>query len=120
MESDRPQTGHIGIHWQNLLTSLEGGQTCLLSLQKLLQATMKDVKVLNALRRQARLKSATDQIACYREEIQTYKDVLDLSLQAINLYVHLTVYPNVYLTRCPLQLQSVFNQARHGTIDHQL
>lgn len=87
MDSDMLEIGHVGTHWQNLLASLQDGQSCLLRLEKFLQDTMKDVKVLDTLRRQARLKSSTDQIAFYRQEIQTYKDALHLSLQTITLYV---------------------------------
>ena len=87
MDSERTETGAIGTHWKNLLTALQDGQTCLASLEKLLQETTKEVKVLDTLRRQARLKSAMDQITLYRQEVQTYKDALHLSLQTITLYV---------------------------------
>ena len=87
MDSERSETGSIGNHWRNLLMSLEDGQNCLIRLEKLLQDTMKEVKFLDTLRRQARLKSTTDQMALYRQEVQTYKDALHLSLQTITLYV---------------------------------
>ncbi|CZR54876.1 uncharacterized protein PAC_04760 [Phialocephala subalpina] len=65
MNNDRSETDQIGTHWQNLLGSLQDGQ------------------VLDSLRRQARLKSAIDQVMFYRQEVQTNEDALHLSLQTI-------------------------------------
>jgi hypothetical protein len=87
MGNERSQTGSLGNHWRNLLESLEDGKNCLLRLDKLLQDTIREVKFLDTLRRQARLKATTDQMAFHRQEVQTYKDTLHLSLQTITLYV---------------------------------
>ncbi|RDI89343.1 hypothetical protein Vi05172_g864 [Venturia inaequalis] len=84
MDTERSESGHIGNHWQNLSTSLEDARICLFRLQTMLEDVNKDVKILDTLRRQARFKTATDQLVFYRQEIQTYKDALHLSLHTIN------------------------------------
>jgi hypothetical protein len=47
----------------------------------------KDVRFMDATRRQMRLNDASEQIAIYRQEIQSYKDALQLSLQSVTLLV---------------------------------
>ncbi|KAE9993713.1 hypothetical protein EG327_003723 [Venturia inaequalis] len=86
MDTERSESGHIGNHWQNLSTSLEDARICLFRLQTMLEDVNKDVKILDTLRRQARFKTATDQLVFYRQEIQTYKDALHLSLHTINFH----------------------------------
>lgn len=78
-------TGHIGTHWRNLLTSLQDGHTVLERLEELLRECNKDVAFLDQARRQVRLKSATENIAEFRQQVQSYKDTLQLSLQTIIL-----------------------------------
>jgi hypothetical protein len=86
MNSDKPESGHIGTHWSNLFQSLADGQGCLIKLKDMLDNVNKDTKVLDGVRRQIRLKTVTDQIVHSRQEVQTYKDALQLSLQTIQLY----------------------------------
>lgn len=85
MNSDQPRTDHIGIHWENLHQSLEDGATSLARLQSILDGANKDVKILDKIRRQARVKTASDQISSARQEMQSYKDALQLSLQTVLL-----------------------------------
>jgi len=85
MNSDRPETGHIGAHWVNLFQLLEDSQQSLISLQLVLEDVSKEVKVLDSARKQLRIKAAADQIVICRQEVQTYKDALQLSLQTITL-----------------------------------
>ncbi|KAK6524046.1 GTP-binding protein Rho1 [Orbilia ellipsospora] len=86
MDCERTETGAIGAHWGNLLTVLQDGHTCLVSLRKLLEETTKEVEVLDGPLRRARLKPAMDKIALYRQEVQTYEDVLNLSLETTTFY----------------------------------
>jgi len=44
MDAERLEIGNIGTHWRNLLKSLEDGKNCLLSLERLLEDTIKEVK----------------------------------------------------------------------------
>ena len=83
----QPSTGHIGTHWTNLSRSLQDGRGTLERLEALLKEVNKDVSFLDAPRRQIRVKGAAEQIANFRQQIQTYKDALQLSLQTIILYV---------------------------------
>ena len=78
-------TGHIGLHWRNLVTSLQDGHIALEQLEDLVQTCNRDVAVLDQTRRRIRLKSAAETIAEHRQQIQTYKDTLQLSLQTIIL-----------------------------------
>jgi DNA repair exonuclease SbcCD ATPase subunit len=85
MDSDEPQTGHIGMHWDNLSRSLNDGKESLDRLENLLRDANKDVAIFDTLRRQARLKTVGEQLVNFRQEVQTYKDALQLSLQTIIL-----------------------------------
>lgn len=85
MNSDKPETGHVGAHWTNLFQSLEDGKQSLTGLQNVLEDANKDVKFLDSARRQMRVKAVADKIVTCRQEVQIYKDALQLSLQTINL-----------------------------------
>jgi uncharacterized membrane protein YhiD involved in acid resistance len=85
MNSDQTRTDHIGTHWKNLHQSLEDGAKSLARLQSILDGANKDVKILDNLRRQARDKTVSDQISSARQEMQSYKDALQLSLQTVLL-----------------------------------
>lgn len=78
-------TGHVGSHWKNLGRSLEDGENTLRQLQSLLDGINKKTSILDAPRRQLRYKSAIEQIATYRERIQSYRGALQLSLSTIIL-----------------------------------
>jgi hypothetical protein len=78
-------TGHIGNHWKNLSRSLQDGQNTLIRLQELLEGVNKSVTLLDGPRRQLRFNSAAEQIAAFRQQIQSYRDALQLSLQTIIL-----------------------------------
>jgi hypothetical protein len=78
-------TGHIGNHWKNLSRSLQDGQNTLIRLQELLEGVNKSVTLLDGPRRQLRFNSAAEQIVAFRQQIQSYRDALQLSLQTIIL-----------------------------------
>lgn len=85
MNSDKREVGHIGVHWTNLLQSLEDGQQSLTELYQVLEDANKNVKVLDSARKQLRIKAVSDKIVTCRQEVQTYKDALQLSLQTVTL-----------------------------------
>jgi hypothetical protein len=85
MNSDRPETGHIGAHWNNISQLLDDCQQSLVKLQLVIEDVSKQVKILDRARKQIRIKVAADQIITCRQEVQTYKDALQLSLQTITL-----------------------------------
>ena len=81
-------TGSIGMHWRSLLISLQDGHTAIKRLEHVVQSCNTDVAFMNATRRHIRLKMAAEEIAEFRQQIQSYKDTLQLSLQTIILYAH--------------------------------
>lgn len=81
----QPATGHIGAHWTNLSRSLQEGRGTLEQLEELLQGVNKDVSLLDSARLHIRVKSVAEQIANFRQQVQTYKDAMQLSLQTIIL-----------------------------------
>lgn len=78
-------TGHIGNHWSNLFQSIQDGQTTLVQLQNALDKVNKSVSVLDGPRKHIRLKSALDEIGIYQQQIRSYRDTLQLSMQTIIL-----------------------------------
>ncbi len=80
------QTGHIGSHWRSLADALNDGHAALADFDELLQALNKQVRVLDEPRRKLRVQSAATKIALFRQQIQAYKDTLQLSLQTIILW----------------------------------
>jgi uncharacterized protein (DUF3084 family) len=85
MNSDTPETGHVGTHWTNLSQSLADCQQSLDGLQSVLENANKDVKLLDTARKQLRIKAVADKIVVCRQEVQVYKDALQLSMHTITL-----------------------------------
>jgi hypothetical protein len=85
IKSNLQGTGHVGSHWKNLARSLEDGAKTLQQLHALLEGVNKTTSFLDGPRKQIRFKSAIDQIAVYREQIQSYRAALQLSLSTVIL-----------------------------------
>jgi uroporphyrinogen-III decarboxylase len=85
LDGSAPMTGFIGAHWKALQSTLTDGCASMKKLEALLVLVNKNVQVLDTVRRGLRLKEANDQIAMYRQEIQAYKDALQLSFQSVIL-----------------------------------
>ncbi|KAK2592723.1 hypothetical protein QQS21_009566 [Conoideocrella luteorostrata] len=86
LDGKAPLAGFMGSHWMVLQTCLKDGCDSMERLTKLLQEVNKDVSFMDSARRHVRLKSASDQIAVHRHEIQAYKDALHLSLQSVTFF----------------------------------
>ncbi|ORY08508.1 hypothetical protein BCR34DRAFT_392989 [Clohesyomyces aquaticus] len=78
-------TGHVGSHWKNLARSLKDGTETLEQLHSLLDGVNKTTSWLDGPRKQLRFKSAIDQIATFRDQIQSYRGALQLSLSTVIL-----------------------------------
>jgi DNA mismatch repair ATPase MutS len=78
-------TGHINDHWHHLSTSIKDGQEILSQLRDLLETVNKKASVLSRPRKHQRLQDAAEEIAAYQQQIQSYKDTLQLSLQTVTL-----------------------------------
>ncbi|KAF1847385.1 uncharacterized protein K460DRAFT_241581, partial [Cucurbitaria berberidis CBS 394.84] len=90
IKSNLQVTGHVGSHWKNLARSLDDCASTLRQLHTLLDGTNKKTSILDAPRKQLRFKSAIEQIATYREQIQSYRAALQLSLSTIILWNQVT------------------------------
>ncbi|KAF1926472.1 uncharacterized protein M421DRAFT_102513 [Didymella exigua CBS 183.55] len=84
-------TGHVGSHWKNLSRSLSDGSSTLEQLWSLITSVSKSAKFLDAPRKHLRFKSAIAQIAEFREQIQSYRAALQLSLSTITLWNQTTL-----------------------------
>lgn len=85
IQSNVQLTGHAGSHWKNLALSLNDGSDTVQKLHDLLDGISKKTSVLDGPRKLLRLKSASEQIAHYREQIQASHNALQLSLSTIIL-----------------------------------
>ena len=65
-------TGHIGNHWRNIARALLDSKTALVQLGGILEGVNKSARVLETSRRQLRYQAATEQIALYRQTVQSY------------------------------------------------
>ncbi|KAH6672009.1 hypothetical protein B0J14DRAFT_639956 [Halenospora varia] len=92
-------TGHIGNHWKNLSQCIQDGQMTIEQLQSTLDKVNKTVSVLDGPRKHLRLKSALDEIGMYQQQIESYRDTLQLSIQTIILWNQITfndkILPNL-------------------------
>jgi uncharacterized protein YoxC len=79
-------TGHIANLWDNVAKSIEDGKRILGELAALIQDISKESKFLDDHRKQLRLNRAEDKIRSFRVHIQSYRDTLHISLQAILLW----------------------------------
>jgi len=82
MKSSLRAPGH-GNHWENLSLSLLNGKQMLQTLYELLGDLNKDRSFMNKPMKQLGFQNAMDQIALYRERIQSYCTALQLSLQTV-------------------------------------
>lgn len=85
LDSGPELVGDIGNHWWNLRISLQDGFDGLTRFEALLLKVNKEVGTLDSVRRYARIQAASSEIAAHRQEIQAYRDTLQLSLQTVTL-----------------------------------
>ncbi|KAH6612149.1 hypothetical protein C7974DRAFT_381579 [Boeremia exigua] len=91
IQADVQATGHVGSHWKNLARSLSDGESTLDQLRSLLTSVNKSTSFLDASRKQLRMKSAVAQISGFREQIQSYRAALQLSLSTIIVWNQVTL-----------------------------
>ncbi|KAF9693945.1 hypothetical protein EKO04_007800 [Ascochyta lentis] len=91
IQADVQTTGHVGSHWKNLARSLSDGEGTLDQLRSLLTSVNKSTSFLDATRKQLRLKSAIAQISGFREQIQSYRAALQLSLSTVIVWNQVTL-----------------------------
>ncbi|KAJ8109531.1 hypothetical protein OPT61_g7392 [Boeremia exigua] len=91
IQADVQATGHVGSHWKNLARSLSDGESTLDQLRSLLTSVNKSTSFMDASRKQLRLKSAVAQISGFRDQIQSYRSALQLSLSTIIVWNQVTL-----------------------------
>lgn len=85
VKSSLQATGHMGNHWNNLSATIKDGQNTLGQLQNTLDKINKSVSVLDSARKHLRLKGATQEITMFQQQIRSYRDTIQLSLQTVIL-----------------------------------
>jgi septal ring factor EnvC (AmiA/AmiB activator) len=85
IQTSLQRTGHISDHLSNLSTSIEDGQNTLRQLQETLEKVNKSVSLLDGARKLLRLRRAADEVAVYQQQIRSYRDAMQLTLQTIIL-----------------------------------
>lgn len=78
-------TGHIGNHCSNLSISIQDGQNTLIQLQITLDKVNKSVSILDGARKHLRLQAAAQEITMLQQQIRSYRDTIQLSLQTVIL-----------------------------------
>ena len=74
-------SGHVGAHWHHLQISLGDAEETLKALEATVIRVNRSVSVLDSARKHIRLKGVTDEIAVYQQQIRSYKDTIQVSLQ---------------------------------------
>lgn len=78
-------TGHIGNHWTILLTCIQDGQNTVSQLQATLDKVHKPVGWFDESRQHIRIQGVTAKITMFQQQIRSYRDTLQLSLQTVIL-----------------------------------
>lgn len=86
-----PLTGHVGAHWENIYSSLKDGNEALEGLYEVVKEVSRETSVLSGTRKQMRLKSAEGKIGLFRNQIQSFRDTLQLSMQALILWNQVSI-----------------------------
>jgi len=87
IQTSSQATGHIDDRLKFLATSIQNGQETLLQLQETIEKVNKSVSVLDSARKHLRLRSAADEIAMHQQKIRSYRDIFQLIMQAVILWV---------------------------------
>jgi hypothetical protein len=85
------EAGNVNSYWRPLADSLSDPRMCLVlaEFNKLLQNLDKQNRILDKARRAMRMRSAPAKIAIFRRKVEKFRSNIQLSLQAVTLYVRL-------------------------------
>jgi hypothetical protein len=78
-------TGLIGNLWSSMATSIFDSQNTIIQLQQILEKANKTVRTLDATRKYLRLRGTAEEISIYQQQIRSYRETLQLSLQTVVL-----------------------------------
>jgi hypothetical protein len=99
-------SGHLGNHWANVKILLSDAEKALDSLSCTIVKVDKKVTVMDATRKHIRLKSAAEKIGLYQQQIRSYRDTLQISLQTAVMWQQVASHEatsNVSITLDELQ-----------------
>ena len=74
-------SGHIGAHWRHLQISLGDAEETFKALEATVISVNRTVGVLDSARKHIRLMGAMDKIGVYQQQVRSYKDTIQVSLQ---------------------------------------
>jgi hypothetical protein len=74
-------TGHIGDHWRSINECIKDGLHTVQNLHLVLQGVDKNARLFGAVRKQLRFREAAEEIVIYQQQIRSYRDTIQLSLQ---------------------------------------
>jgi hypothetical protein len=101
-----PQTGHEAQHWRNVKQSMEDCDCTLKMLEPILKSVKQsESRIFSALRKQIKLEDKAGEIALLKQQIASYRQAMQLSLQLI------TVYTNPFFRSEYMQV--IFIEDRH-------
>jgi hypothetical protein len=80
-------SGLVNSHWANLKTCLDDATATINSLESTIMGISKTVTLLDSARKHIRLKSSSNIIALYQQQIRSYKDTIYVSLHTAMLSV---------------------------------
>lgn len=78
-------TGHFGNHLRSISVCTADGIVVLERLHETLRSVSKSSRLLDGLRKHFRLLSVSDEISVYQSQIRSYRDTIQLSMQAVIL-----------------------------------
>lgn len=87
-----PQTGHEGQHWANVKRSMSDCETCLCTLERLLEKVSKeDSGLVGRGKKILKMSWKDEYISLHKQQISAYRHTMELSLQLITVYMPRTV-----------------------------
>lgn len=84
-EESMQDTGHLGNHLRSISVCIADGIVLLERLRETLRSVGKSSRLLDGVRKHFRLLSASEEIFIYQGQIKSYRDTIQLSMQAVIL-----------------------------------
>jgi hypothetical protein len=78
-------SGFIGNHWNHIRTSLDDANTLLSNVQTTFEEINKPASILDAARKVVRINNTSKDFMRYRERIQSFHNVINISMQSVML-----------------------------------
>ncbi|KAJ0104340.1 hypothetical protein J7T55_011124 [Diaporthe amygdali] len=79
------ETGHLGNHLRSISVCITDGIALLEQMHQTVRSVGKTSRLLDGVRKHFRLQSASDEISMYHDQIRSYRDTIQLSMQTMIL-----------------------------------